>query len=453
MLGSRASIRHCVWLLAACGWSASQADRAVEQEMRAQGVYHVQLLHRAAVDPELDMVVALGFPRGWPPAAGEGGWWSDKTKLGLFLQRRGEPGLLYKIAVESGRGDGDCYARVERATATDVVISCAPEKGRAGPTRKFVYDVRAKALVKAIAYDPFAMHRVFVSGEKAVLVGADRHRLAALEYQPGREPAFRLLTGAQAENWTRRVPFTEGTAGSGAELRHEIFVEPKAFKPAQFGPGNRFTLSRDEEAGSSEPEKKLVVLEPAGGSVMRFPLPQSTYEEFSLARPARVQDGYSREGTEMNEQIGPWQIADGKLWFGKTFYDGEGMTGVGGFGYFDAQAREYRTYSPKEIKDWSVSAMLVESDTVWLGLARRGEYGDSGGGMLRFDRATQKVNCLRLHEIVEEIARVGDLLVIATEFGAALWEGGKLRRFFVDQTTDGRLRVAEALPGAGDRRP
>ena len=338
-----------VWLIAAYGWAASEADRAVIQLMRVQsdGAQQVRILHRAAVDPELDMVVALSGP--------DEGWWNTRSKLGLFLQRREEPGLRYKIAVEHGRGDADCYARVERATATDVVISCTPEKGRPGPNRKFVYDVRAKVLVKQVVYDQFAMYRVFGSEQKAVLVGSDSHRVIAIEYRPAQEPAFRLLSGAQAENWTRRVPFTTGTIGVGAEQRRELYPEPKKPKPVHFGPGNRFTL--------------------LDGSVQQFPLPQSTYEEFSLARPARVQDGYSREGTVMNEQIGPYQIADGTLWFAKTFYDGEGMTGVGGFGYFDTQAGEYRTYSPVEIKDWSATAMLVESDTIWIGLARSGEWG------------------------------------------------------------------------------
>lgn len=316
--------------------------------------------------------------------------------------------MLYNIAVETGFHDADCYARVERATATDVVISCTPEKGRTGPNRKYVYDVRAKALVKRVDYDPFAMHCVFVSGKKAVLVGSNLQRVVALEYDPEREPAFRLLTGGEAENWTSRVPFTGGTAGMGAEQRKEIYPEPKQFKPVHFGPGNRFTLSQDE------------ISERIGGKVKRFPLPEST-------------------------GIGPRQIVDDTLWFAKTFYDGEGLTGVGGFGSFDTQAREYRLYSPAEIKQWSATAMLVEPDAIWLGLAHRGEYGGSGGGILRFDRSTQKVNRLVLQETVSEIARAGDRLVIATGFGAALLDGGKLRRFFVDETTDGRLRVAEAL--------
>jgi hypothetical protein len=373
----------------------------------------------------LDIVVALD---------GEGGWWGPKSKLGLFLQRRTDAGLLYKIVVDNGQDD--CYARVERATATDVVLSCTPEKGGPGLNRKFVYDIRAKALVKRVEYDPFAMRRIFVSAEKAVLVGADHRRLIVVEYDPGREPSFRLLAGAEAEPWMRRAPFTTGTVGAGAEQRSEIYVQPREFKPVHFGPEGRFTFPDSKQA--------LLVVDRNGEE---FQLPQSTYGEFRVARPERVKDGYSREATAIEEIIGPWQIADGTLWFAKTFYDGEGTSGVGGFGFFDSQARKYRVYSPAEVRNWSATAMLVESDSVWLALAINGEGWVNAGGVVRFNRATQKVDRFGLREIVWEIARVSDRLVMATQFGAAVFDGEKLRRFFIDETTDGRLRVAEAIPG------
>ena len=149
----------------------------------------------------------------------------------------------------------------------------------------------------------------------------------------------------------------------------------------------------------------------------------------------------------MNVEIGPRQISGGTLWFGETFYDGEGMTGVGGFGYFDPAERKFKVYSPPEIADWSVTAILVEPDVVWLALARHGEWGGSGGGLLRFDRGTEKVEMLELRDIAGTIARVGDRLLIATDFGAAVVLERKVRRFFLDQTTDGRLRMAEAMLG------
>jgi len=235
--------------------------------------------------------------------------------------------------------------------------------------------------------------------------------------------------------------------GAGSELRNEIDAEPEPFKPVHFGPGDRFTLAQEDETASEPRQKRLLVLDRTGEQLKRYPLPQPTYDEFGNVRPRRVKDGYSKSGAEMNVEIGPRQIADGTLWFGETFYDGEGMTGVGGFGYFDTAERKFRVYSPPEIADWSVTAMLVEPDSVWLALAQHGEWGSSGGGLLRFDRGTEKVEKLELRDIAGKIARIGDRLLIATDFGAAVFLERKLRRFFLDQTTDGRLRVAEAMVG------
>ncbi|MFN0106953.1 MAG: hypothetical protein ACKV2U_33275 [Bryobacteraceae bacterium] len=396
------------------------ADQAVVQQLRDGEHRYVRILDRAPVDADLDVVVSLATPENWGSPNDDFGWWDGKSNLGIFLQRRSEPGLLYKIEVENALHVEACSARVERATATDVVISCTPEKGPAGPNRKYVYDIRAKGLIKRVEYRPFAMQRVVVTAEKAMRVGSEPDRLVALEHLAGFEPAFRVLRGVDAERWMRIVP-----------------------KPARFGPGNAFTLS------VAEGNPPLVV-ERTGGTVKRFSLPQSTYDEFGAARPERVKNGYSRNAATMNEQIGPWQVAEGTLWFGKTFYDGEGMTGVGGFGYFDVENRRYRMFTPEEIRNWSITAMLVEPDAVWLGLAHHGEWGSGGGGVVRFDRATEKMERFKLREIVRGMARVGDHIVMATSFGAAVFDGNKLRRFLVDETTDGRLRAVEGIPG--DRR-
>src|ERR1035437_214942 len=87
----------------------------------------------------------------------------------------------------------------------------------------------------------------------------------------------------------------------------------------------------------------------------------------AAARPRRVKDGYVRAGTEIEDSIGPWQ-EDGQIWFGKTFYDGEGSTGVGGFGYFDMNERRLHMFAPPEIADRSVSAINVGPDAAWMAL-------------------------------------------------------------------------------------
>jgi hypothetical protein len=205
-------------------------------------------------------------------------------------------------------------------------------------------------------------------------------------------------------------------------------------------------LSEEDKTKQEPREKRLLVLEEIGKHVKRYRLPQTPYAEFARARPQSVKNGLTRQAATIEEEIGAWQIADGTLWFAKTFYDGEGYTGTGGFGYFDTEARQYRIESPPEIADWSASAMLVQGDLVWISLSHRGEYGGAGGGLLRFDRNSRKAEVIRTDDIASEMALVGGHVLLATHFGAAVIDGSKLLRYFVDRTTDGRLRVAEALP-------
>src|SRR5262249_30141629 len=98
-------------------------------------------------------------------------------------------------------------------------------------------------------------------------------------------------------------------------------------------------------------------------------LPQSSYDEFARARPARVKDGYGREST-IDERVGAYQTIGDRIWFGKAFYDGEGTTGVGGIGSFDTGSNRFTIFSVPEMYSWSVSALLVEADAVWAGLVR-----------------------------------------------------------------------------------
>src|SRR5450432_4257298 len=95
---------------------------------------------------------------------------------------------------------------------------------------------------------------------------------------------------------------------------------------------------------------------------------------------------------ERQEVIGPYQIEPGRLWFGNNYYDGEGMKGVGEFGYFDTAARQYTLYSPPAVAPYQISAILVEADRVWLALDRFGEdISTSPGGLVQWNRTTHEI--------------------------------------------------------------
>ena len=394
-------------------YAASPSETAVFSAFRQidAGLSHFVQLQRTSVTEELDLIVAMGSPKAFPA---EIPWifWTEDRKIGLFLQEKNRPERVYLLGTKSGFPD--CTARIERVTATDSVISCRGEKSEQFPNQKWVYDVRAKSLVRQFSYQPFAMYRLFsrAAGASrssgAVFIGTDRQRLIAVEYKPDEEPAFRVLSNEAAQPWTGRVHISAGL--EGLPPRNVIYIEnDKASLPAAV---------------------------PA--------LPRTTYSQFATARPQRVKDGYVRQGTDLAESIGPWQREDGGIWFGKTFYDGEGRTGVGGFGYFDQKQKKLQLFDPPEIADWSVSAIDVTPGAVWMALVNNGEYGGSSGGLLRYDRHTGDARRLPLPDIALRLDHINGKIMAATDFGFAVVEGNQIARFFVDQTTDGRWRVVPA---------
>jgi hypothetical protein len=394
-------------------YAAPPSETAVFSAFRQTdaGLSHFVQLQRTSVTEGLDLVIALGSPKAFPA---ETRWifWTEDRKMGLFLQEKNRPERVYLLGTKSGFQD--CAARIERVTATDSVISCRGEKSEQFPNQKWVYDVRAKSLVRQFSYQPFAMYRVFsgAAGDSrpnvAVFVGTDRQRLIAVEYNPDEDLAFRVLSNAAAQRWTGRVHVSAGT--EGLPPRNVIYIEnDKAPLPA---------------------------ILPA--------LPRTAYDQFATARRKRVKDGYVREGTELHESIGPWQQEDGGIWFGKTFYDGEGSSGVGGFGYFDQKEKKMQLFNPPEIADWSVSGLEVTRDTVWMALVNNGEYGGSSGGLLRYDRHTGASRRFPLPDIALRLGHIDGKLLAATDFGIAVVESDQITRFFVDQTTDGRWRVVSA---------
>ena len=248
--------------------AATAADQAVFNVIHGADptLVNRKVLYRNAVAPDLDLVIAIGSPAEWPldpdsPAI----WWDEKRKLGLFLQERARPDRVYSLALAAG--SLDCGARIERATSTDTVISCTGEKAYQGLNQKFVYDIRAKALVSHFAYQPFAMMRVLNVSGRTVFVGSDLKRLVAVEFQPGGSPEFRILGNAEAAQWLGRVKTAQEWIGPG---RNQIlYVAPDDPAPIRFGPSGAFTFARGSIVDSHGKE---------------YNLRQSTYDDFARAR-------------------------------------------------------------------------------------------------------------------------------------------------------------------------
>ena len=187
------------------------------------------------------------------------------------------------------------------------------------------------------------------------------------------------------------------------------------------------------------------IVERTGSKWKVYPLPQSDVETWKRLR-REDENNFGESPTaatyQRQEVIGPYQVEGSRVWFGNQYYDGETDTGVGAFGYFDMDAREYRLFSPPEIARWEISALLVEVDAVWLGLDHFVEdVSKIPGGLVRWDRNTHQVQHYPLEFLVEHIRRDttdSSELVLSTAGGCALFRNGDLERFKVEKAAGGK---------------
>lgn len=198
---------------------------------------------------------------------------------------------------------------------------------------------------------------------------------------------------------------------------------------AAFGQAGRFHLEHSDDSFGVRSHGIEETL-PSGGTKY-YPLPQSTYNEYKRLRPEEQRTNSITAATyQRQEVIGPSQVEGDKIWFGNNYYDGEGETGLGTFGYFDTATRKYTLFSPPEVAPWELSAILVEPDSVWLGLDSFTEdVSTVPDGLVRWDRATHTVHFYPLEFAITKIRREGSALRLETRYGHALFQDGTTRRF------------------------
>ena len=90
---------------------------------------------------------------------------------------------------------------------------------------------------------------------------------------------------------------------------------------------------------------------------------------------------------------------------------------MGGFGYHSASEDRFVLVSPPQVRDWSVSAILVEGNVAWVGLHRRPEGEEQPGGLLRYDLRSRETRRFSPRSIIRQIVRWGGNLHLATDGG------------------------------------
>ncbi len=180
-------------------------------------------------------------------------------------------------------------------------------------------------------------------------------------------------------------------------------------------------------ANSYGGEKSSGIYEITNDEYKFYPFPNPDYELFKKYRPRRVSDGYTKDHTRIKVEIGPFKTVNKKLWFGTSFYDGEGRTGVGGIGYFDLETKKYHVTYYKKIADWSSSTIYVDKQHIWLGLVRHPEGADYPGALLSYNRQDGTIRKHAIPKIINVIYKFGNNLYLGTVEGIYILSKGKIK--------------------------
>lgn len=113
-----------------------------------------------------------------------------------------------------------------------------------------------------------------------------------------------------------------------------------------------------------------VVGAPLGAQAPFHPLPTPSVELYERMRVDEPLDSLHRSHLRLDADFGAWQQVGDEIWFGVSYYLGEGSDGVGGFGRFDPATGRFRMTWDVPKAGLSVSALHHDGEALWLGLFR-----------------------------------------------------------------------------------
>jgi hypothetical protein len=335
-------------------------------------------------------------------------YWGKDAVLTVVLQD--ESGQITTVATVPNPM-GECNVAVDHADASSLVLSrTTTDYGILLSSLKLFIDPDTKRMIRTIEFWPAVVDALWAEGESlfAQFSPQDPYRQtpAMFEERAGR---FDVARGAFT------IPGRQGLPPGW------IMVET-----------------------GEAPQEFSAIRENAAAPPRTYEVPKTDRQTLERLRPKAVRDEFGpREVAEINDYIGPYQLLNNVLWFGKTFYDGEGLTGVGGFGYFDLTSRRYVMFTPASILDWSASAILVEADAIWIGLVNRPEGADNPGGLLRYDRKTMQTRVYPIKDVITRIVRHNGILYSGTQQGLYLMRDDNFTRYVLEPTTVGPLALIQ----------
>lgn len=168
------------------------------------------------------------------------------------------------------------------------------------------------------------------------------------------------------------------------------------------------------------------------------------YQPPAVAEAIRLRP-HLRVGHAAEEDVGACVEKNGYLWFGLTFYEGEGMDGIGGLGVYSRRTRRVEVHRPEWLRDKSIDHIVHDGRLLWFSVAQHYERGGPTHGLARYDWESRTLQTMRGDDApcgwdVNDLAVIGDELWVATSIAVSRLELPTNRwRHFVPSADGARL--------------
>lgn len=304
--------------------------------------------------------------------------------------------------------------------------------GSSQARRRYFFDLASK---KVSGYDEMPPSLSDILGYKGYV------------YFSGSNGEHGIIVKLPDGKWVQSSDVNITTTMAGKPMESIRGVQLTANGPAWMSENYVYEVNQGQERVSRNPSgqkyerppEKYYGGEPYGreGLFVRSP---SKIDFYPVPQP-RIESQEAERLTYQNN-VGPLQPVGDMIWFGLTFYDGEGYSGVGGIGTFDLKTQSYEVIYIPALKDFSVSAILVEGDEVWLGLYGQPEAEPYGAGIVLYDVKSKIVQKYDVPGIASRIEKYGSTTYITTSEGFSIIDSeGKVNFGYLERTRDGQYQA------------
>jgi hypothetical protein len=403
--------------------------------------------------------------------------WEELSRqefYGVFILSRTPDELTMVVDTFPTRAFGDYEVTLVEATEAHVTIAAGrwiAGGSRLGVRTRYFCDLDARKVLRATEHRGVRVSSIFEFGGKVLCIGSDRNLSVIARFDTRldfRDPgSWRVVDRIGG----KEIPAIDSLATMGEALALKsdnavLFLSPDDWIRAEdrdsllgqldflvtlsvggLGPwfpvdGMQDKMASDRElrglADSFEVSRQGVY-DLARDTMYEFP--RHNFEQLQKYRPRFVGHPNLERIYTICDMIGPYQLVGKRIWFGTTFPDAEGGTGVGAIGFFDLDRKSYQMRYPKDLVDWSTSSIWVGERYAWIGLEDRSEYNRFPGGLLRYDLDSGETKKYDMDAMVHKIFGFGDDVFVGTSDGVYIIGGDETTYLGFDFDVEGRYHL------------